>query len=77
LAGAEAGTLTFMVGGASSDVKEASSILKHMGTNVVHCGGPGTGSIAKICNNLVLGINMAGTSEAMLLGQRLGQFHHD
>lgn len=63
-----------MVGGEASDVEEAKGTLKFMGVNVVHCGGAGTGSIAKICNNLVLGINMAGTSEAMLLGQRLGEW---
>lgn len=61
-----------MVGGAKADVEDAKAVLQHMGKNVVHCGGPGTGGIAKVCNNLVLGINMVGVSEAMNLGQKLG-----
>jgi 3-hydroxyisobutyrate dehydrogenase len=73
LAGAEAGTLTFMVGGSGEDVEAAKGVLQHMGKNIVHCGGPGTGGVAKICNNLVLGINMIGTCEAMNLGQKLGE----
>lgn len=43
-----------------------------MGKNVFHCGGPGTGEIAKICNNLVLAINMIATSEGLSLGEKLG-----
>jgi 3-hydroxyisobutyrate dehydrogenase len=43
-----------------------------MGKNVFHCGGPGTGEIAKICNNLILGINMIATSEGLSLGEKLG-----
>lgn len=72
--GAEAGTLTFMVGGAEADVTAAKELLQHMGKNVVHCGGPGTGGVAKVCNNLVLGINMVGVAEAMNLGQKLGEW---
>jgi 3-hydroxyisobutyrate dehydrogenase len=71
-AGAEAATLTFMVGGAGADVEEARGLLMHMGKNVVHCGEAGTGGVAKVCNNLVLGVNMAGVAEAMALGRRLG-----
>jgi 3-hydroxyisobutyrate dehydrogenase len=68
--GAEAGTLTFMVGG--PEYEAAKPLLGAMGKNIVHCGGPGTGQVAKLCNNLVLGISMAGVSEAMNLGTRLG-----
>ncbi len=43
-----------------------------MGKNVFHCGGPGTGEIAKLCNNMILGINMISTSEGLSLGEKLG-----
>ena len=70
--GAENGTLTFMVGGNATTVEEATPLLKDMGSNVVHCGGAGTGEVAKLCNNLSLAVSMVGTSEAMNLGERLG-----
>ena len=71
--GAEAGTLTFMCGGDAGSVARAErAVLRHMGQRVVHCGKAGTGGVAKICNNLVLGVNMAGVAEAMNLGVRLG-----
>ena len=70
--GAEAGTLTFMVGGDAAVFQQITPILGHMGKNIVHCGGGGTGQVAKICNNLLLGITMIGVSEAMNLGTALG-----
>jgi 3-hydroxyisobutyrate dehydrogenase len=70
--GAQAGTLTFMVGGTDEQFESVTRVLKCMGKNIVHCGGVGTGQVAKICNNLVLGITMAGTAEAMALGESLG-----
>ena len=70
--GAEAGTLTFMVGGSEVDFASASELLVSMGKNLVHCGGAGNGQVAKICNNLVLGISMNAVSEAMNLGVQLG-----
>lgn len=70
--GAEAGTLTFMVGGDQEHFDRAQDVLQIMGQNIVHCGGVGTGEAAKLCNNLVLGISMAGVCEAMALGQELG-----
>jgi 3-hydroxyisobutyrate dehydrogenase len=70
--GAQAGTLTFMVGGTTEQYEHVVPVLKCMGKNIVHCGGVGTGQVAKICNNLVLGITMAGTAEAMALGESLG-----
>jgi len=69
---AEAGTLTFMVGGADADFADASMLLKQMGKNIVHCGGSGMGQVAKLCNNLLLGICMSGVAEAYNLGVRLG-----
>lgn len=56
--GAEAGTLTFMVGGSTADLEAAKPILLCMGKSAVHCGGPGAGEITKLCNNLALAISM-------------------
>ncbi len=70
--GAEAATLTFMVGGDTAAFETAKPILLKMGKNVVHCGAAGTGQVAKICNNMLLGISMIGVSEAMNLGAALG-----
>ncbi|MGB9148756.1 MAG: 3-hydroxyisobutyrate dehydrogenase [Burkholderiales bacterium] len=70
--GAVAGTLTFMVGGATDDFEKAKPVLAQMGKNIVHCGAAGNGQVAKICNNMLLGISMIGTAEAMNLGVSLG-----
>jgi 3-hydroxyisobutyrate dehydrogenase len=70
--GAEAGTLTFMVGSDGAVFEKIAPILRHMGKNIVHCGDSGTGQVAKICNNLLLGITMIGVAEAMNLGTALG-----
>jgi 3-hydroxyisobutyrate dehydrogenase len=70
--GAEAGTLTFMVGGTADVFEHIAPVLRHMGKNIVHCGAAGTGQVAKICNNMILGISMIGVSEAMNLGAALG-----
>jgi len=70
--GAEAGTLTFMVGGSDAAFNDANEILVHMGANIVHCGDVGTGQAAKICNNMLLAIGMIGASETMNLGVKLG-----
>ncbi|NIF15255.1 3-hydroxyisobutyrate dehydrogenase, partial [Burkholderia sp. Ax-1735] len=70
--GAQAGTLTFMVGADAALFERIRPVLLDMGKNVVQCGGTGTGQIAKICNNLLLGISMMGVSEAMALGAALG-----
>jgi 3-hydroxyisobutyrate dehydrogenase len=66
--GAVAGTLTFMVGGEETVLERARPILENMGANIFHAGGAGAGQIAKICNNMLLGILMIGTSEAIALG---------
>ncbi len=70
--GAEAGTLTFMVGAPGELFTRIQPILAQMGKNIVHCGASGNGQVAKICNNLLLGISMIGVSEAMNLGVALG-----
>ena len=70
--GAAAGTLTFMVGATPQLFATLKPVLERMGRNIVHCGEVGTGQIAKICNNLLLGISMIGVSEAMALGNALG-----
>ena len=70
--GAEAGTLTFMVGAEPSLFEKVRPILANMGKNIAHCGGAGTGQVAKICNNMLLGISMIGVAEAMNLGVSLG-----
>jgi 3-hydroxyisobutyrate dehydrogenase len=70
--GASAGTLTFMVGGATDAFERARPILEAMGKTIVHAGGPGTGQAAKICNNMILGISMIAVSEAFNLADALG-----
>ncbi|OZI74741.1 3-hydroxyisobutyrate dehydrogenase [Bordetella genomosp. 12] len=66
--GAVAGTLTFIVGGTSAALERARPVLEKMGKNIFHAGESGAGQVAKICNNMLLGILMAGTSEALALG---------
>ena len=66
--GAIAGTLTFMVGGDTRDLERARPVLEKMGANIFHAGAAGAGQTAKICNNMLLGILMIGTSEALALG---------
>ena len=66
--GAIAGTLTFMVGGDTAALERARPLLEKMGANIFHAGSVGAGQTAKICNNMLLGILMAGTSEAIALG---------
>ncbi len=70
--GAEAATLTFMVGGSDAAFARAEPILHSMGKAVIHAGGAGNGQAAKICNNMLLGISMIGTAEAFALAAKLG-----
>lgn len=72
VAGAEAGTLTFMVGGSDDAFAKGKPLFEIMGRNIVHAGGGGNGQAAKICNNMILGISMIAVSEAFTLGQKLG-----
>ncbi len=70
--GAKAGTLTFICGGAEEAFNQAKPILGAMGKNIFHAGDHGSGQVAKICNNMLLAILMAGTSEALALGVKNG-----
>ncbi len=70
--GAAAGTLTFMVGGSDADFDRAQPVLAAMGKNIVRCGAAGNGQVAKVANNMLLGISMIGVAEAMALGVALG-----
>jgi 3-hydroxyisobutyrate dehydrogenase len=71
-AGAQNGTLTFMVGGTDEAFARGKPVLEAMGKNIFHAGGPGAGQAVKICNNMMLAINMVGVSEGFLLAQKLG-----
>ncbi|MFI5002908.1 MAG: 3-hydroxyisobutyrate dehydrogenase [Reyranellales bacterium] len=73
--GATAGTLTFMVGGGDAAFAAARPILEAMGRKIVHCGGAGAGQVAKICNNMILGVSMIAVGEAFVLGEKLGLSH--
>jgi 3-hydroxyisobutyrate dehydrogenase len=70
--GAVAGSLTFIVGGSAHAFAKAEPILAVMGKNIFHAGDHGAGQVAKICNNMLLGILMAGTAEAINLGVKNG-----
>jgi 3-hydroxyisobutyrate dehydrogenase len=72
IAAANAGTLTFMVGGTQKAFKRAEPILQAMGKAVIHAGDAGNGQAAKICNNMLLAIQMIGTAEAFAMAQKLG-----
>ena len=72
IAAAEAGTLTFMVGGSEEAFKRAEPVLSAMGKAVIYAGQAGNGQAAKICNNMLLGIHMIGTCEAFAMAQKLG-----
>lgn len=70
--GAKAGTLTFMVGGSKEALDRARPLLEKMGKNIFHSGPSGNGQTVKVCNNMLLGILMLGTSEALRLGMANG-----
>lgn len=72
MAGAQAGTLTFMVGGEAQNFARAKPILEAMGKHIFHAGANGNGQAAKICNNMLLGISMIGTCETFNLAESLG-----
>lgn len=73
--GAAAASLTFMVGGTVEAFGRAAPLLEAMGQTIVHAGDAGTGQAAKICNNLMLGIQMISVCEAMVLAEKLGLDH--
>ncbi|PJE26932.1 3-hydroxyisobutyrate dehydrogenase [Pseudooceanicola antarcticus] len=70
--GADAGTLTFMAGGAVEAFAKVAPLFEIMGQKAVHCGGSGNGQAAKICNNMILGVTMIATCEAFALADKLG-----
>jgi len=70
--GAQAATLTFMVGGPADAFARAKPLLDAMGKTIVHAGAAGSGQAAKICNNMMLAISMIGVSEGFLLADKLG-----
>lgn len=70
--GADEGTLTFMCGGEKAAFDKARPILEGMGKNIVHCGGPGQGQVVKICNNMIAATVTLVTSEAFVMGEKLG-----
>ncbi len=72
IAAADAGTLTFMVGGSEAAFARAEPILSAMGKAVIHAGGSGAGQAAKICNNMLLGASMIATGETFKLAEKLG-----
>jgi len=72
VAGAENAALTFMVGGSDGAFARAKPVLEAMGKKIVHAGGAGNGQVAKICNNMVLGISMIAVSEAFVMADKLG-----
>jgi len=72
VAGAEAATLTFMVGGSDVAFEKAQPVLMAMGKTIVHAGSSGAGQAAKICNNMMLGVSMIAVCEAFNLAGKLG-----
>lgn len=72
VAGASAGTLTFIVGGDIADLERARPLLQAMGRHIFHMGPAGAGQVAKLCNNMALGVIMAATAEALALGVAQG-----
>lgn len=71
-AAAMAGTLTFMVGGSKAAFEKAEPMFSAMGQNIFHAGASGNGQVAKVANNMLLGISMIATSEAFSLAEKLG-----
>lgn len=72
VAGASGATLTFMVGGTEQHFLRAKPFLDAMGKKIVHAGAKGNGQVAKICNNMILGVSMIAVSEAFVLAEKLG-----
>jgi 3-hydroxyisobutyrate dehydrogenase len=72
VSGAQAASLTFMVGGSDAAFERARPMLERMGKTIVHAGGAGNGQAAKICNNMILGASMIVVAEAFLLAEKLG-----
>ncbi|MEN6478630.1 MAG: NAD(P)-dependent oxidoreductase [Anaerolineales bacterium] len=71
-AGAEAGTLTVVVGGPQETFEKANPVFAAVGKNIVHVGGPGAGSAFKLINQILVGVNLAGVLEAFVLARKAG-----
>lgn len=70
--GAAAATLSFLCGGSAENLERARPLLAAMGANIFHAGATGLGQAAKICNNMMTSVQMIGTCEALVLGQKMG-----
>ncbi len=70
--GAVAGTLAFMVGGGTEALEAARPVLEPMAGKIIHCGGPGAGQAAKLCNNMLLAVQQIAVGEAFVLAEKLG-----
>jgi len=70
--GAEAGTLTIMVGGEAADLEAVRPVLEAIGRKIVHCGGAGAGEVAKLVNQALVAVHTVAAVEALLLGRKLG-----
>lgn len=70
--GATNGQLTFAVGGDEETLEEVMTVFMTMGKRIVYVGGPGNGQLAKICNNMILGVSMIAVSEGFVLAEKLG-----
>lgn len=75
VAGAQAGTLAFMVGGSETAFAAAKPLLEAMGKSITHCGEVGNGQAVKACNNMILAVQQIVLAEALVLGERLGLEH--
>ena len=70
--GAIAGTLSIMAGGGEADFARAKPLFEALGKTIVHVGGPGAGQVVKACNQIVVALNIAAVSEALVLGAKAG-----
>ncbi len=70
--GAETGTLSFMVGGKQQSFERVKPFLENMGKNLFYTGASGNGQLTKICNNMMLAVQMLSTCEAFVLAEKMG-----
>ncbi len=70
--GAEKGTLLIMVGGDAEVLEAARPVLSHLGSDIVHVGGPGSGQVVKLCNNMLAAIHMQALGEVLVTGVKAG-----
>jgi 3-hydroxyisobutyrate dehydrogenase len=70
--GAEAGTLSIMVGGQKENYERCLPILQAMGKNIYYLGGLGNGLSLKLVNNLLVAVNNLAVAEAVSLGTKAG-----